>query len=268
MSIRRSHRAGFTLIELLVVIAIIAILAAILFPVFAQARDKARQATCISNAKQIGLAAMQYMQDYDQNWVMYSYGVSGNVYSVGWGSGYALIYWTEALMPYTKNKGIYTCPSNDAANMSYGIWPNYPTAPNPTNNASGCVGCDRVSWTWNAMSAWTYANFADPTFVATNKLGYKALTGDYWSGSSFSDAAVEDPAGTIWLAEGNWPDTGDFRETDYGWLRDNPTRTTGLRGVRVRSRHSDGFVGVYGDGHVKWQRFGSSKPSQWSIQAD
>src|SRR5437899_22610 len=60
------RRTGFTLIELLVVIAIIAILAAILFPVFAQARDKARQATCLSNCKQIGLAHMMYAQDYDE----------------------------------------------------------------------------------------------------------------------------------------------------------------------------------------------------------
>ena len=62
----RNSRFGFTLIELLVVIAIIAILAAILFPVFAQAREKARQASCVSNLKQIGLAMLQYTQDYDE----------------------------------------------------------------------------------------------------------------------------------------------------------------------------------------------------------
>ena len=61
-----SARHGFTLIELLVVIAIIAILAAILFPVFAQAREKARQVACLSNAKQMGTAAMMYAQDYDE----------------------------------------------------------------------------------------------------------------------------------------------------------------------------------------------------------
>src|SRR4028118_1046515 len=70
---RRSHSTGFTLIELLVVIAIIAILAAILFPVFAQAREKARQTSCLSNTKQIGLAALMYASDYDGTFPLYTY---------------------------------------------------------------------------------------------------------------------------------------------------------------------------------------------------
>src|ERR1700750_2471816 len=97
-SSRRSQaRVGFTLIELLVVIAIIAILAAILFPVFAQARDKARQTACLSNQKQLGLGLMQYMQDYDEsvpaNTTNGMRGFGGKVY------------------PYIKNVAVFSCPN-------------------------------------------------------------------------------------------------------------------------------------------------------------
>jgi prepilin-type N-terminal cleavage/methylation domain-containing protein/prepilin-type processing-associated H-X9-DG protein len=94
-------RAGFTLIELLVVIAIIAILAAILFPVFARARENARKSTCQSNLKQIGMGLMQYCQDYDECYPDARYGSNP--------SPYPLIY--EALVPYLKNNMIWICPS-------------------------------------------------------------------------------------------------------------------------------------------------------------
>src|SRR5438552_8282782 len=95
------RRSGFTLIELLVVTAIIAILAAILFPVFAQAREKARQATCLSNLKQLGTAQMMYTQDYDETYPKAYHGTPQG--DVGW---YLLI------QPYAKNTSIFRCPSD------------------------------------------------------------------------------------------------------------------------------------------------------------
>lgn len=108
-------RRGFTLIELLVVIAIIAILAAILFPVFARAREKARQTACVSNMRQIALAFFQYSQDYDggsvpgvleQTTTPYTYGL-----------------WVAAIQPYIANDQIMVCPSNqNAKNYTDGVW--------------------------------------------------------------------------------------------------------------------------------------------------
>src|SRR5579859_6644071 len=95
----RTKRA-FTLIELLVVIAIIAILAAILFPVFAQAREKARAATCLSNQKQIGLAIMMYVQDYDETFPMDQYDTSA---PGGVPDDNTLRFWTDFVYPYIKN---------------------------------------------------------------------------------------------------------------------------------------------------------------------
>jgi prepilin-type N-terminal cleavage/methylation domain-containing protein len=119
------RRSAFTLIELLVVIAIIAILSAILFPVFSQGREKARGMTCLSNMRQIGLAVAQYVQDYDETFPMNEYCVNGTQrYS-----------WAEAIKPYTKvpnrpgwiyagpQGGIYDCPSHPAPyqGANYGV---------------------------------------------------------------------------------------------------------------------------------------------------
>jgi prepilin-type N-terminal cleavage/methylation domain-containing protein/prepilin-type processing-associated H-X9-DG protein len=103
-----NRRHGFTLIELLVVIAIIAILAAILFPVFAQAREKARQTSCSSNMKQQGLAVLMYAQDYDETlppWWVWNL-VPTN--PKGWGDHY---YWYVLILPYVKSRDIFRCPS-------------------------------------------------------------------------------------------------------------------------------------------------------------
>ncbi len=117
-----SKRTAFTLIELLVVIAIIAILAAILFPVFAQAREKARQSTCLSNLKQIGLGLTQYCQDFDEAttrpWYSATYGLTNGVCAPGVAcatpvalNGTSEYTWIDAVYPYIKSKGTFDCPS-------------------------------------------------------------------------------------------------------------------------------------------------------------
>ncbi len=136
-------KRGFTLIELLVVIAIIAILAAILFPVFARAREKARQSSCLSNVKQIGVAVQMYIQDYDGAYPAYYIGPSQTMdYS-----------WVSLVGPYAKNQQIFLCPSDSGAarwtpgngdsvsNVSYGWnynWISY----NARNQAGGAPTMD------------------------------------------------------------------------------------------------------------------------------
>ena len=121
---RPGRRHGFTLIELLVVIAIIAILAAILFPVFAKAREKARQASCLSNTRQFGVAILSYAQDYDETLPP----------AIGGASMASLYTVFDYCQPYMKNTQLELCPADRTGEVNYSSW-----------------GLARYSYGWNAL---------------------------------------------------------------------------------------------------------------------
>lgn len=136
---------GFTLIELLVVIAIIAILAAILFPAFARARENARRSSCLSNTKQIGLAIIQYSQDYDEKMPLHE--TTELDLSVGW--------WMPMIQPYAKSYQIGFCPSDSSVNAS-----------NPVTYSNISFGYNYIYLSGTALAA---INSPSETLVISDK---------------------------------------------------------------------------------------------------
>ena len=188
MSRKADRRKGFTLIELLVVIAIIAILAAILFPVFARARENARKSTCSSNLKQIMLGVMQYVQDYDERTPL---GYAGST-AQAWNDVSA----NGRLTPYVKNTGVFWCPSRSAAAASaYGLhsqWFSGGVALATVNNVSGIIFCAEggvptaasiglapTAWVWSTGCHWQI-NFPFQYNVASVNAAYSDTSQTYY----------------------------------------------------------------------------------------
>jgi prepilin-type N-terminal cleavage/methylation domain-containing protein/prepilin-type processing-associated H-X9-DG protein len=214
-------RHGFTLIELLVVIAIIAILAAILFPVFAQAREKARAIACMSNMKQLGTAEQMYMQDHDgQIHELIPGGAAGLAGKVGEPS-----MWMGVLQPYIKNTDVFRCPSSVIPKVDI-------TFPNRTTCSIGMNSF--LGWYFNYFYYFTIggneSNPAYPRPVRDSMLQYPAQT------VLFADA-FDQTVGTV-TPRGYWLDPG------YG------------KGVRfgLSDRHSQGTNVTFVDGHAKWYK--------------
>lgn len=173
----RRTRSGFTLIELLVVIAIIAILAAILFPVFAQAREKARATSCLSNAKQLGLSVLMYAQDYDET------------YPVGCPDNWWYYTWPTLTQPYIKNLQILKCPSDSNTIQ------NTDDGGNPTDLS---WAGPKISWAANGLIKWTNN--------ANRMIGVIGMTQSWIADNVAALAKVGRPADTIMLAEKHDPD--------------------------------------------------------------
>jgi len=174
----RRYRSGFTLIELLVVIAIIAILAAILFPVFSRAREKARQASCQSNLKQLALAVLMYIQDYDETYPPFAYMV-----------GAVPITAFQMVIPYMKNDQILLCP-DDKVGRTLGAGTFIPSPPAPkcsyaANLADPVVaGFDFTAPTYVLGDPTPLANPGPQPVVAESQIGYPAQTTLLWDGKS------------------------------------------------------------------------------------
>jgi len=154
----RASARAFTLIELLVVIAIIAILAAILFPVFAQARAKARQASCLSNVRQIGMAFMQYTSDYDECLPLST--DSGRESS-----------WMFTLQPYIKNRQVYRCPDDRSTNWD---------APLPGQQVTRATTYFLNDWLAGTLKYSNLASLGRPASVIYVSEGFADKTGDHF----------------------------------------------------------------------------------------
>jgi prepilin-type N-terminal cleavage/methylation domain-containing protein/prepilin-type processing-associated H-X9-DG protein len=221
-SLRRS-RSGFTLIELLVVIAIIAILAAILFPVFAQARSKARQTACLSNTKQLGNALMMYSQDYDETFPMFSYlNMDSNIYTI--------------VNPYSKNQDIWLCPSMSdvKGEVQAGV------AGKISDQAWNTIvnGSTRPASIGINLSMFPYGDTSSSPLQMWGGPGSQANSTK--PGEVASLATLQRPADTICFVDSRWPGVSGF----YNNIAINI-------GVPARMRHTNTANIVFADGHAK-----------------
>jgi prepilin-type N-terminal cleavage/methylation domain-containing protein/prepilin-type processing-associated H-X9-DG protein len=236
-----SRRDGFTLIELLVVIAIIAILAAILFPVFAQAREKARSVQCLSNLKQVGLATRMYSQDYDE--------VLVPTYIWMDGSPPQLRYFPDLLQPYVKNSGVFTCPNWSATTP---VNATYRSLLPPGEGAGKQV----LRWSYGGNNWHWWPTTAQADLLGA--MGVNREVGRGGSGVNATEASVENPSNTVYMVDAVSLEIFQPQQHDYcnfGSGYEAPTTYLGYpRRGNVHFRHSDGFNTVYVDGHAKWAR--------------
>lgn len=228
--------AHVTLIELLVVIDIIAILAAILFPVFAQAREAARKTQCTSNARQVATAVAMYLQDYDEK-----LGFACNYWGVGvYPSGGTSNNTTNGIVPpsiylgpYIKNFGVFSCPSAPIKT---------PTSGNTTYGSL----ISNYGWNWQI----TYVQSGYPAFAGR--------TGPLYEGTTL--AMLERPAETVIMGDSN----PSRLQGSYIYPHTNVnTATLGYQGKPLRHQEGDNYVFL--DGHAKWVKGEKVRDYVWTF---
>ncbi len=236
-------RKGFTLIELLVVIAIIAILAAILFPVFARARENARKATCQSNLKQLGTATRMYIQDYDETVVialMENAATPGRVYG-------NRRYLPELIDPYCKNENIWICPSD----------------PSPWNGGGGGGAVQpwlKMSYGFNLQPGASTPPTSSAVFGMAGRketlIARPAETPMWCDSTTIGASSLVSPTGSFAPWTG---DTMGFGNDVY---------------LAGDERHMDGVNVCFHDGHVKWVKINSvnreyvARMQTWTAEED
>ena len=221
------NRKAFTLIELLVVVAIISILAAILFPVFARARENARRASCASNLKQIALGVMMYVQDYDEKYPvqerMTDPPADGYQQNFATNTGSDTTNWLRAIHPYVKSYQVYSCPSTIPFNDANNDTNNTKYAPNG-DNAASYIG----------------------NGVIFHRVGYPG---------SLSVAAIDEVSNVIMIHEGP-----DIRNSSITRPYASPSGGVinylyfNYSGAALNRKHFDGANLAFTDGHVKWKK--------------